>query len=817
MNVSSDPNNNHSIQENHQNQIHLVQRARTCLNNHQKTQETLTQTNNWLYTASLGALSIGGLLALMSIVGLILSFSVAWAMILLAAGVLTVVSSYMLNMAHIAKRNTSEASDLLSQLSQRMEQASDVQWELSDSQTRYRDLLDSQNDIIIRRDKAGILTYANKPFTAIFGAGPEAKIGTVFHPTIIGGDRSPSLNVKPEDEQRVYTQQLKTQNGNRWYIWEEFAVTDQNLEITEIQSIGRDITEQIRVEAQLQDARDQAESANKAKGQFLATISHEIRTPMNGILGMTGLMMDTNLTPNQKNYCRTINSSAKSLLSLIDQILDFSKIEAGKLELNNQPFNLHETAQSAIELLAPRAHDKGLEIAWFIAPDLPQIFIGDEVRLRQILTNLIGNAIKFTDKGGITIKIIDPTKRKSEKDYFEKPSLNKTHALQITVSDTGIGLSKRAQKIIFEDFEQVDNSHARKFEGTGLGLAITQKIVKKMNGEILVTSTLGKGSTFEVNFELESEDNTSHIYCSSQLPKVAHNILITGFWGIEMNTMVMTLKHVGMTASYVPPGAALEALMKAGKNGTPIDTLIVDTQTAHTRLKKLQKELKNQLDLNNEPKQPIQVVLLDISERSDFSSLQEIGLDAYLTRPVRATSLFSVLNKDYTNPQTSALDRHFYQDDEHEKRQDANNQGPTILLAEDNEINALLARTLLKKLGANIIHVTNGKAAVKKVKQMNEEAQTLDYILMDIHMPEMDGFTATNNIRSYLAAHHLSISKHVPIIAMTANAFSEDKQKCKRAGMDDHLAKPFESYELEEILLKWSPSGQEKLQQKNVS
>jgi len=815
--VRSDPNHNPSNQGNQHSQMHLVQRARTCLKDHQKTQEDLTSINEWLYTASLSALLMGGILALVSLVGLGLSFSIEWALVLLAASGLTLGSSYMLNRTHIAKIETREASDLLSQLSQRVEQVSDVQWELNDSQTRYRDLLDSQNDIIIRRDQEGILTYANKPFAHIFGSGPEAKIGNVFTPAIIGGERSPALNFKPDDEQRSYTQQLKTQNGNRWYIWEEFAVTDENLNITEIQSIGRDITEQIRAEGELQDAREQAESANKAKGQFLATISHEIRTPMNGILGMTGLMMDTNLTANQKNYCRTINSSAKSLLSLIDQILDFSKIEAGKLELDNQPFDLHETVQSGIELLAPRAHDKGLEIAWFITPDLPQIFMGDEVRLRQILTNLIGNAIKFTDKGGITIEIVDPTRRKSEKDYFEKPKLNEKHTLQITVSDTGIGLSKRAQKIIFEDFEQVDNSHARKFEGTGLGLAITQKIVKKMNGEITVDSTLGKGSTFQVTFDLESKNNAPQIYCASQLPNFAHNILITGSLEIEMNTMVATLNHVGMNAIYSPPEQALEALMKAGKNGAPFDTLIVDAQTAHARIKKLQKELENQLDLNNNPTQPIQVVLLDISERSDFPSMQELGLDAYLTRPVRALSLFSVLNKDYSNPQASPLDDHFHQDDEDVKPDESGNQSPTILLVEDNEINALLARTLLKKLGANVTHVTNGKAAVNKVKQMNEKGQTLEYILMDIHMPEMDGFAATQNIRNYLSAHQLSISKHIPIIAMTANAFSEDKEKCKKSGMDDHLAKPFESYELEEVLLKWSPRRQEELQQQNVS
>jgi len=732
-----------------------------------------------------------------SIYGFVTSSSINWQGLFLSSFTLTIISLLLINWAEQIKEKKQEKELKLSDLNKKLEQFSDIQWEISDSQARYKDLLDSQNDIIIRRDREGIITYANKAFHDTFAPHEESVVGHIFTPQILDGQDSPELIFEPGQGQRQYQQQLATYNGNRWYLWEEFAVVDDELEISEIQSIAHDITDQKQAEDELQEARDQAEAANKAKSQFLATISHEIRTPMNGILGMTNLMMDTSLTPDQKTYCRSINSSAKSLLSLIDEVLDFSKIEAGKLELDHQPFDLREIAQSVIELLAPRAHDKDLEIASIIDPNLPQTFLGDEVRIRQILTNLIGNAIKFTDQGGITVKISHQGQR-AEQDQAEQYS----HGVHICVRDTGIGLSPQAQKTIFGEFEQADQSHARKFEGTGLGLAITKRIVEKMNGAISVQSTLDKGSEFELKFELASKEKDQGLYSSKQLPGQQHNILIVGDLTIEMQAMAQTLNAVGMNAVYCPPTKAMEQIQSHKESQDPFNVLILDGATAHEKGQEFSNQLESNLKSHNNGQAPIKIVVLDIAARGEFPELQEKGIDAYLTRPVRAVSLFARLKEDHAKS-TSLLSSQLSSEEPSDNEQKGANSHGRVLLAEDNEINALLASTLLKRLRMQVIHVTNGQDAFDKVVQLNEDGKTLDYILMDIHMPEIDGFSATKKIRNYLNKKTNSISQAVPIIAMTANAFACDKEECLKAGMDDHLPKPFETEQLQELLKKW--------------
>ena len=802
------------------NNAQLIERARRELQQRAAASPKNQRTLKIMQAISISAAGAATLLLIIALTNVLIIGTPLWALTALCAIGIGGGAAWGLKNTIDAKKDNQTTAALLSKLEQKLEQVSDAHWELSESETRYRDLLDGQKDIIIRRDLKGNLTYANKPFMQTFAAsngrdkGPE--IGKPFAPNVLEGkevlegEQAEGLSITAPKGRRSTKQLLMTKNGPRWFLWEEFATRDQSLDIQEIQSIGRDITEQKRAEEELQRAREQAETANKAKGQFLATMSHEIRTPMNGILGMTGLMMDTSLTPNQKTYCRAINSSAKSLLSLIDQILDFSKIEAGKLDLDDQPFDLRETVQSVIELLAPRAHDKNLEIAWVIDQTLPKTFIGDEVRIRQILTNLIGNAIKFTEQGGITIEIADGNRPTKTEHLLMGRELSTSHPLTITVKDTGIGLSQAAQKTIFSEFEQADNSHARRFEGTGLGLAITKRIVEKMHGSIALTSDVGKGSAFTINVELKSNPDAGRIYQAHQLPELPHNILIVGNLPIEMQAMVRTLTAAGMNAHYVTPPDALNELISAGKKGLPIDTLITDTATALARIDKLSTELDEQLRVNDSPRQAIKIVMVDVSERGEFQNLQAKGMDAYLTRPVRPVSLFARLNQDYSPGETNPLMSLPGERAANPRGQMIQNSDhpSTILLAEDNEINALLARTILQKLGAKVIEVTNGKAALECVEARNESGEAIDYILMDIHMPEMDGFTATKEIRSYLTANANSITPEVPIIAMTANAFPEDREKCLKAGMNDHIAKPFESDQLLEVLGKWQKTAE---------
>lgn len=741
-----------------------------------------------------------------------------WAVLSLCSLMIMIGSVWAFHFLTFASKSKKTTNNLVHELNQQVEQFSDVQWELRDSESRYRDLLDCQNDIIIRRSINGDLTYTNSAFNRQFGLILKTEIGQDFNPTILAGDETPSLEFEVGQGRRNYTQRLATPLGLRWFEWEEFAIRDNGLNIIEIQSIGRDITEQKQAEDELQEARDQALRANTAKGQFLATMSHEIRTPMNGILGMTGLMMDTQLTAEQKTYARAVNCSAKSLLSLIDQILDFSKIEAGKLELDTQLFDLRELAQSVVELLAPRAHDKKLQIAWYIDPTIPEALLGDEGRMRQVLTNLIGNAIKFTETGGITLEILNAENHGKEASYFVKPNQDPTQKLRIKIIDTGIGLTKSAQKKVFGEFEQADSSHARRFGGTGLGLAITKRIIEKMNGSISITSDPSKNATnpgaeFHVDIELERPQNSGHLYHSYHLPEEHHRVLLIGELDIEMKAIIKTLQSAGLSAELCKTKYALSKLSEAGKSGQPFDTLIVDTKTANSIISKISDELKEQLNENGLKIKPRIIVVMDVSERGEFSTLQANGVNAYLTRPVRPISLFTRINAEYGHElpiqgetqgkKISAINELLTTDNQ-----------PTILLAEDNEINALLARTILAKLGVEVEHVSNGEAAVEMVKTYNESSRTIDYILMDIHMPEMDGFTATKNIRKYLGKNENSISKYIPIIALTANAFPEDREKCLKVGMDDHLAKPFEQEQLKELLLKWKMGKQEKSQEK---
>lgn len=750
--------------------------------------------------AVIAALGLSLFTSLAAIYGLSANLSTGWSTLAILSGFVSAFSAFILFTTATRPQNLIDTGELVKELNETVEQMSDAQWELRDSEARYRDLLNCQNDIIIRRDKEGRLTYTNSAFMKLFGKSLDAKIGTEFTPKKLEGPKAPALTFEPGQGRRSYTQQLETSSGPRWFNWEEFAIRDNNHELYEVQSIGRDITEQKRAEQQLEEARDLAESANRAKGQFMATMSHEIRTPMNGILGMTGLMMDTSLTAEQKTYCRAINSSAKSLLSLIDQILDFSKIEAGKLELDNQPFDLRETAQSVIELLAPRAHDKGLELGWFFDPSLPKTLIGDEVRIRQILTNLIGNAIKFTENGGITIELRNPNNRDKSKNPFSKSTTSHQQSLELIVKDTGIGLSEKAQQTVFDEFEQADGSHARRFEGTGLGLAITKRIAEKMSGAIKVVSQPDEGATFTVMLQLGRPEGAAGLYQSFELPKSASKILVAGSLAIEMSAIIRTLTAAGLVARHCSAETAIRNLAAARKSGQPFDTLILDAPTAKNRGKKLIAELEKTVSKEGMTIAPKAIVLLDVSERGEFPKLQKEGITGYLTRPVRATSLFARLNETGT-----------LEDDKRVSSKDTAaffsppviSTGPRILLAEDNDINALLARTILTKLGATVEHVTNGEEAVARVVDMNKNGKTLDGILMDIHMPEMDGFTATEIIRSTLQNEPGSIKKNIPIIAMTANAFPEDREKCLAAGMNDHLAKPFEAEQLRELLNKW--------------
>ena len=394
-----------------------------------------------------------------------------------------------------ARRATRHAREV-ELLQARLETLRDENWELAEREERYRDLVKAQGDVIIRKDLKGRLSYVNDVFCDTFNRSRADVIGKQFLPDLPEGEQQQLLGsfsglALPPYRVR-FDQRIQTSRGPRWFAWEEFAIRDEDGRLKEIQTVGRDITERKQAEEKLGEALEQAKAASRAKSLFLATMSHEIRTPMNGIIGMTQLLLDSGLTAAQKSYAGAVKSSGEALLAIINDILDYSKIEAGKITLEEHHFDLPSAVESVAELLAPRAFERGLEIVSEIEPGIARRVMGDEPRIRQVLLNLAGNAIKFTSEGGVALRL-----RLGNYKYPDE----KLHLI-IEVEDTGIGMDAGTVETIFEDFAQADQSHSRRYEGTGLGLAITRRLVLVMGGRIEVESTPQKGSIFRVHLPL---------------------------------------------------------------------------------------------------------------------------------------------------------------------------------------------------------------------------------------------------------------------------------------------------------------------------
>ncbi|PXW51351.1 ATP-binding protein [Chelatococcus asaccharovorans] len=637
------------------------------------------------------------------------------------------------------------------------------------SEARYRSLAEVRSEFILRYDGDRRITYANEAFAKLMGYEREDLKGAPL--SMVIKEIAPSGHGAARSE-RIEAE-LETAQGMRWIAWDETAI--ETSRGPEWQLIGRDETDRLISERALEEGRRKAEAANVAKSRFLATVSHEVRTPLNGILGMADLLGETQLDPEQATYVRAIRTSGDVLLSLIDEILDFSKIEAGKMELTRAPFNLRALVESVVELLAPRAQGKDVEIAAYIAEDVPVRIMGDADRLRQVLMNLAGNAVKFTDRGGVGIRA----------------ELAGEGRLRISVLDTGTGIPASRLQDIFGEFEQVDEPSGRRQGGTGLGLAISRRIAEGMNGTISVESVLGKGSTFSVDLPLEAAPETDPADAIERPDLAGQRILIAADSPFEAPFLAAQLTAAGGSLTVL--GAEEQAISAMAEG---VDIAIIDYALGDERARRLAAAARKAGAWRT-------IILLSPFERRDIGLPSAAGFDVFLIKPVRSRSLFQqidgwVSGEPVQHQNALAAERMV-------AGLQTTGQTARVLLAEDNEINALLTLKALEHFGAKVDWARDGRRALGFAKGMLAgRMPAYDLALLDVRMPEMDGLEVVRQIRALEVGG--DSEKRLPIVMLTANAFTEDRQAALSAGADGFLAKPLDRAKLK----AWLPARQQR-------
>ncbi len=649
---------------------------------------------------------------------------------------------------------------------------------LAEERDLLHTLMDNLPDSIYFKDTKSRFLRINRAMAALLGLkDPDEAVGKTDYDFFSEEHARPAF----EDEQQVMTTGLPLvakeerevwSNGReRWVSSTKMPFRDRAGRIIGTFGISRDITHRKQAEAALQQAKEAAEAANRAKSEFLANMSHEIRTPMNGILGMTELALDTDLSSEQREYLSVVKASAESLLTVINDILDFSKIEAGKLELEDTDFELRESVGDTMKVLALRAHNKGLELACHVHPDVPDYLTGDPGRLRQVLVNLVGNAIKFTEQGEVVVEVEGQQGQQGQPGQVE---------LHFSVRDTGIGIPKEKQRAIFDPFVQADSSTTRKYGGTGLGLAISVRLVRLMGGQLSIASEPGKGSTFRFTARFRVAQGVPPRPRPLRLDQLRDlPVLIVDDNATNRRILEEMLHNWRMAPTAVIGGPeALDEMRRAEAAGRPFALVLLDAMMPGMDGFTLAARMQSRAKANGAT-----LMMLSSSNQSgDAARCRSLGLAGYLTKPIKQSDLLDAImtalgareTEEQAAPPASAVPR-------------PAGGGLRILLAEDNAVNQKLATRILEKQGHLAVVVNNGREALDALAR-----EPFDVVLMDVQMPEMGGFEATMAIRE----RERRGGGHVPIIAMTAHAMKGDRERCLEAGMDGYVSKPIRAQEL---------------------
>lgn len=715
----------------------------------------------------------------LAITGSMVSFSsdggIASAIVTCVTVLICMLSIYVFKAVHTVRLPADK------HMSRRFEMLEDRAWELQESEERYRAIAEVFGDALVMRNQSGAITFCNDAFMDLIGkAGENPKIVTRLPDEIT----KQVANISENKNDKMI--QFQTSSGLRWYEWHDLSVRDEKTSSIGILSVARDVTS-FRTSQQLDEAaRKKAEEASHAKTRFLAMVSHEMRTPLNGVIGMSKLLSGTTLSPEQKNYSDALKTSGENLLSLIDGMLDLTMIESGRFEIKCQNFDLHKLLNEAVELLSSRAYLKGIDFGLYLDSALPRFLETDPGRLRQIIFNLAGNAIKFTNTGGVLIRCL--LKEKQGKSF-----------LRIEIIDTGPGLSHLDRDRIFQEFERVDNEITRTTDGAGLGLAISRALTLELGGSLELENSDASGSQFslELPVVVDSKSSITNEKTESKSHGVEPNkILIISRAIQEPKALVEILRGQKFQVEWINTHEALEGLLL--KKLPDHVAILFDPQNWPDPIQTIKK-------LKAAHSESCSLVILTLPDKKkDLKTYMDAGASAWLVRPVRQSSLFSLLRghakiKDEEINHLGSSSNEALAPNMITPIVESDAKSKCVLLAEDNDINALLVTAALKKRHIEVLRAHDGKQAIAIFTKANLDRK-IDLILMDMHMPYCDGYSATAAIRKFETEKAINSNRAVPIFALTADEQIESKVKAKHAGVNGFLVKPIDPDKLCELV-----------------